>query len=225
MLAFGLLLDPEQLSKDGGNSASAGARSRLAKATGGGPADEAWQDVDCEVFTPDALLDSSTLSHLEQELSSGGRKSLDTSQLLRSCGCDVDELLGGSSGSSSELSRRQAWLASGVLAPAPPTSTATRRIARPTAPAVPHSGNLRSSTRPSGGAPSSPPAAAAAATGGPGAPNEPIADEMLYRIERALSSGAMRPQQATQLLSSYGYDLEKLLEEELGAGPGPQARA
>ncbi|GFR40838.1 hypothetical protein Agub_g1482, partial [Astrephomene gubernaculifera] len=41
-------------------------------------------------------------------------------------------------------------------------------------------------------------------------------DALLLKIDQALTSGVMRPDQATQLLKSYGCDLEDLLEEDFG---------
>ncbi|GIL51820.1 hypothetical protein Vafri_7732 [Volvox africanus] len=53
-------------------------------------------------------------------------------------------------------------------------------------------------------------------TGGGNASASAIDDALLLKIDMALASGCMRPEQASQLLKSYGCNLEDLLQEELG---------
>ncbi|KXZ45241.1 hypothetical protein GPECTOR_57g531 [Gonium pectorale] len=154
-------------------------------------------------------------SKIDQALSIGAMKPEAADQRLKSYGCDLDELFHEEHkrGSSSVQATGKGC---GAALGTPPLSQLLRASSAgacsPARGAVGliSGGSARSQpTQP--GTPVMPPA-------GP-----PLDDDMLMRIDQALSSGAMRPDQAEQLLRSYGCDLEELMREELDCAP-TQAR-
>ncbi|GIL89391.1 hypothetical protein Vretimale_18678 [Volvox reticuliferus] len=206
--------------------------------------------------TPVDQIDIELLSRIDEALSSGYMRPQQASKLLKSYGCDVEELLNMEFECSSS--------AEGVARLSSAPVLGTRRLA-PVGPAG-------INTAPPGGADASTPEAAcdgATATsispfpgpvqpyaaGGPAntdcmsqqqqpgdsykqpghssglvrsagsASNSSllstgggtaIDDALLLKIDMALASGCVRPEQASQLLKSYGCNLEELLREELG---------
>ncbi|GLI69661.1 hypothetical protein VaNZ11_014337 [Volvox africanus] len=209
-------------------------------------------------------IDLELLSRIDEALSSGYMRPQQASKLLKSYGCDVEELLNmelkycssveGADGAATRLSsapvlgsRRLAPVGPAAASPAPAGvavdstaaagdgSAATSTTPFP-GPAQPFAARGPTTTarisehqqqpgdsyklpgqglgllRSAGSASTS----SLLSTGGGNSGASAIDDALLLKIDMALASGCMRPEQASQLLKSYGCNLEELLREELG---------
>ncbi|GLC45130.1 hypothetical protein PLESTB_000431900 [Pleodorina starrii] len=237
---------------------------------GGCPAKSAPRPID--------EIDISLLSRIDEALASGVMRPNQATQLLKSYGCDVDELLqmeladssldGGADlptrlTSAPVLGTRPRATAATALVTDPSAARAAAAAAAPVvraAAAAASTPQLKPPQPPTGAAEAAlsqqqqhhhhhPPrpqvdpglcregsatplmlsgrgSAATATAVGSGGSGVVIDDALLAKLDLALASGCVRPEQATQLLKSYGCDVEELLRDELGEGsPVPSRKA